>query len=62
MKKRKEIMQECPEEFADTLSDYIDTIEVEVIDAKDSLKRLKDLAPDAENAYDVLDQLASDLY
>lgn len=61
--KRKEIMNECPEEFEDSLKDYIDEIEGAMADILKLLEIecVSDIG-NIELAVDKCRDMASDLY
>ena len=63
MKQRKEIMSECPEEFQDTLKEYIDEIEHEVNSVLENLevKDLDDLHK-ISDARSIAVSLSEDIY
>lgn len=60
---RKEIMENCPEEFEDELKGFIDNIESRVneIESKLEIKGICDLS-NIEDAFDLVQSLSVDLY
>lgn len=61
--KRKDIMEHCPEEFEDTLKDFIDECESRFQEIRNMLD-IKDIdqLDQISDAYRLADDYASDLY
>ena len=61
---RKKIMQDCPEDFEDNLTEIIDEIERMVNDALQKLDEIKDISDlcNIEECQDILKEISQALY
>lgn len=61
--KRKDIMEDCPEEFEETLKDFIDEVESRFNEIRDLLN-IKDVTEldQVSDAHTLADDYAGDLY